>query len=86
MVKNLPSKAGDAGLVFSQGTKIPHVTEQLSWHAATAELHALYPVLFNNRSLHAATREVPVHCSKERAFHSEDPGDPKFKKKKKKKI
>ena len=81
MVKNKPSKAGDAGLIFSQGTKIPHVTEQLSWHAATTGLtcslsHAL-------QQQKTGTREVPVHCNKERAYHNEDPVKPKLKKKKK---
>ena len=30
LVKNLPCNAEDAGLIPGQGTKIPHVTEQLS--------------------------------------------------------
>ena len=30
MVKNLPSNAGDVGLIPGQGTKIPHATGQLS--------------------------------------------------------
>ena len=37
MVKNLPSKAGDAGLVPGWGTKIPHAEEQLSPRATPRE-------------------------------------------------
>ena len=36
MVKNLPSNAGDLGLIPGQGSKIPHA-EQLSPHTATTE-------------------------------------------------
>ena len=36
MVKNLPS-AGGKSQIPDQGTKIPHVTGQLSPHAATTE-------------------------------------------------
>ena len=36
MFKNLPSNAGDTGLIPGQGTKIPHATE-LSWRASTRE-------------------------------------------------
>ena len=37
VVKNLPSKAGDAGSIPGQGTKIPHGAGQLSPHATTTE-------------------------------------------------
>ena len=37
MVKNLPCNAGDAGSIPVQGTKIPHVTGQLSLRATTTE-------------------------------------------------
>ena len=37
MVKNLPPDAGDTGLIPSQGTKIPHATEQPSLLATTTE-------------------------------------------------
>ena len=30
VVKNLPSNAGDTGLILGRGTKIPHATGQLS--------------------------------------------------------
>ena len=33
MVKNLPSKAGDAGLIPGRGTKIPHAMWELSLSA-----------------------------------------------------
>ena len=36
-VKNLPSKAGDAGSIPGQGTKIPYATGQLSSCSATTE-------------------------------------------------
>ena len=36
-VKNLPCNGGDAGLIPGQGTKIPHIVEQLSPNAATPE-------------------------------------------------
>ena len=35
VVKNLPSNAGDAGLIPVWGTRIPHAVGQLSLHAAT---------------------------------------------------
>ena len=35
---NLPGNAGDTGLIPGQGTKIPHVTEQLGPRTATTEL------------------------------------------------
>ena len=37
MVKNPPSKAGNAGSSPGQGTKIPHAMGQLSPRAATTE-------------------------------------------------
>ena len=37
VVKNLPSKVGDAGSIPDQGTKIPHATGQLSSYATTTE-------------------------------------------------
>ena len=37
VVKNLPSSAGDAGLIPHWGTKIPHAVGQLSLCAATSE-------------------------------------------------
>ena len=37
MVKNLPCSAGAAGSNPSQGTEIPHATEQLSLHATTTK-------------------------------------------------
>ena len=36
VVKNLPSNAGDTGLIPGQGSKIPHA-KQLSPHTATTE-------------------------------------------------
>ena len=37
MVENLPSNAGDMGLIPGQGARIPHVEGQLSLRAATTE-------------------------------------------------
>ena len=37
VVKNPPSKAGDAGSIPGRGTKIPRAVGQLSPHAATTE-------------------------------------------------
>ena len=37
-VKNLPCNGGDAGLIPGQGTKIPHIVEQLSSRTRTTEL------------------------------------------------
>ena len=37
VVKNLPAKAGDTGLIPDQGTKIPHVAGQLSLLTTTGE-------------------------------------------------
>ena len=36
-VKNLPTKAGDAGSIPGQGTKIPHAAGQLSQCATATE-------------------------------------------------
>ena len=41
VVKNLPSNAGDVGLIPGQGTKIPRATGQLSLCATTIELMCL---------------------------------------------
>ena len=62
MVKNPPSKAGDAGLIPGWGTKIPHAAGQLSLHATTTELACFNEraqrarALQVERSLHAATK------------------------------
>ena len=37
VVENLPSKAGEVGLIPGQGTKIPHAIEQLSPRATIRE-------------------------------------------------
>ena len=37
VVKNLPSNAGDVGLIPGRGTKIPHAMGQLNPHATTTE-------------------------------------------------
>ena len=41
VVNNLPSNAGDAGLIPGQVTKIPHAAGQLSPCATTTELACL---------------------------------------------
>ena len=45
VVKNLPCNAGGVGPIPGQGTKVPHVSEQLSPHASTSE-----SMLSNKRS------------------------------------
>ena len=40
VVKNLPCSVGDVGSIPGQGTKIPHVLEQLNLCAAPTERHA----------------------------------------------
>ena len=37
MVKNSPRNAGDTGSIPGEGTKISHVTEQLSPHTTTVD-------------------------------------------------
>ena len=39
MVKNPPANAGDTGSISDLGTKIPHITGQLSSCATTTEAH-----------------------------------------------
>ena len=66
MVTNLPSSAGDEGLIPGRGNEIPRAVEQLSLRAATTEpAHsgACAPQL--ERSPPAATKDP--------ACHSEDP-------------
>ena len=41
VVKNLPSNAGDVGLISGRGAKIPHAVEQLSLRDTTTEPTAL---------------------------------------------
>ena len=48
MVKNLPSNVGGSGSIPGQGTKIPYTAGQLS-PQVTKSLHALEPVLYNQR-------------------------------------
>ena len=45
MVNNAPYNAGDVGLIPGQGTKIPHVMEQLRPYTTTRE--SLGPVSCN---------------------------------------
>ena len=51
-LKNLPSNAGEAGLISGQGTKIPHATGQLSPRATTTKL-----VCLNERACMLQTTE-----------------------------
>ena len=39
IIKNLPSNAGDMGLIADQGTKIPHASGQLSPPTSTETEH-----------------------------------------------
>ena len=56
MIKTLPSSAGDAGLILSWGTKIPHAVGQLNPHAAARESPDT-----TAKSPHTHCREDPVH-------------------------
>ena len=55
VIKNLPSNAGDVGLIPGFGTKIPHAAKQLSPGTATTE-----PKHHNERSPCAAMK---TQCS-----------------------
>ena len=57
VVKNLPSNAGNAGSVPSQGTKISHASGQLSLRATTVE-----PAPQQERSPRATTKD-PACCN-----------------------
>ena len=71
MVTNLPSKAGDAGWIPGQGTKILHVSELLSPRATTMEpMHSRALTLRQEKPLYAKTREKPK-------YHHKDPVQPK---------
>ena len=72
VVKNLPSNAGDVGLILDQGTKIPWgnwthmpLLKKQCACATTAE-----PTCSGAR---APSLEKPVHCNEKTAFLSEDP-------------
>ena len=57
MVKNLPSNAGNAGLIPGQETEIPHASGQQSPRDATTELmHSGAQAPQLERSPHAATK------------------------------
>ena len=48
MIKDLPSNAGDIGLITGQGTKTPRDTGQLSPHTPTTEPLGYKPAHRNN--------------------------------------
>ena len=101
MVKNLPSIAGDAGLIPGWGTKIPHATGQLSQHATTTELahlneRARVPQTTEptrsgacapqlERSPCATTKKIPHASTKIRVLQLRPDTTKKKKKKKRKK-
>ena len=60
VVKNLPSNAGDAGLITGWGTRFPHAARQLSPCATTTELAGL-----NKRACVPQTTELmrPGACT-----------------------
>ena len=64
MVKNSLSNAGDAGLIPSQETKMPHAEGQLNPLAATTEPACPGPPVLQP--------EKPTYCN-------EDPAQPKLK-------
>ena len=59
VVKNPPCNAGDAGLIPGQGTKIPHVSRQLSLSATTIE-----PKYHNKKIPHDPSKIPPQPNSK----------------------
>ena len=59
MVKNLPSNAGDTGLIPGQGTKMPHSAGQLS-------PHTLQPAHHNLRDACAPQGKIPHAATKMR--------------------
>ena len=87
VVKNLPSNAGDAGLIPGWGTKIPHAVGQLSPRATTTELMHLNErtrVLQTTEPTHAGARvpqlerEDPHATTREKpAQLNKDPTQPK---------
>ena len=71
MVKNRSCNAGEARSIPGRGTKMPHAAGQLSPCATTTEpsrhnygAHVLW-------SVHATTREKPVHHNEEPVCHNE---------------
>ena len=68
MVKNLPSSAGDMGLISGQGTNIP-----LSVHTATREACVLQPRPGAGVGMGLSIPETPVQTpSPPRAFQGQD--------------
>ena len=60
VVKNLPSKVEDVGLIPGWGSKISYAIRQLSSHAATTE-----PKSCSWRSSCTTAREKPSHCNED---------------------
>ena len=81
MIKNLPSNAGDVGLIPGRGTKIPHAAGQVSPCATAMELSRLNERTHvwqtteptHSESPHATTRERSACHNKEPAPQREDP-------------
>ena len=63
VVKNLPSNAGDAGLIPRWGTKTPHATGQLSPRTATTEPTRPGARAPQQKILHASTK-IPCATTK----------------------
>ena len=58
VIKHLPCKAGDVGLIPGLGSKTPHATEQVSRHTATTE------PLGHNQRTQAPVRKIPRATTK----------------------
>ena len=65
VVKNLPSNAGDTGLICGWGTKIPQAAEQLSLLTTTTEPKSSSILLPQLESL-CTTMKIPGDTSKTR--------------------
>ena len=68
MVRNPPSKAGDAVSIPGRGTKIPHAVGQLSLGATTIELAGL-----DKRAHALQTTEPRVFGAREPQLEKENP-------------
>ena len=77
VVENLPSNAGDGGLISGQGTEIPHAVGRLNLSAASREATTchtyraleLWSPCTPTRDAHAPQQETPMH-PKRKPTHS----------------
>ena len=78
VVKNLPSNAGNMGVILGRGPKSPHAAGQLSLRRQLlrprleAMLHKEKPVSHKKRNLTHRNRD-PAHCKTDPRHHNTDP-------------